>query len=189
MKALIALVLLLGLAMPAAADPVRFRDEARNISFAYNGDVWKPVTVEGSEAQIRIEWRLLGGEYLADCYLRAGPSAFAAAIEGSVHQGRSKVAEVLTRFPQELDPDAQLLINENIFIGTQQVIHLRQRFIYARSEDHVARVVLDTLYTARDGEDIMFECKHVERHTQGADLIAHVEQQMRLVSDSLSFGN
>jgi hypothetical protein len=189
MKALAALVILLGFAGTAAADPVQFRDEARNISFTYNDNVWRPVAVEGTSVTARIEWRLLGGEFIAECYLDADRGRLAEITEGRVHERVSLITDTFTGSVREHDPDAELLASKTRMVGAQEVIYLRQRFVYSRGPDLAIGVTLDTLYTALKGESIRLECMHPDRPYENSALRTHVEDQIRIVTDSLSFGN
>jgi len=184
---LLAFLILFGLCGPAAADMVTFQDAERSISFRYDDKLWQKSESPPPELLISIERRLLGGESIAICYLKAKKTAYAASIEGHLDQAREHIVDVMMQKSRERDPDALPIESDLVITGSQPMIELQQRAKYTTGDAATGMTVL-ALYTARHGEEVMLQCGYPGRFSTRDGKEPYVETEIRAVMKTLSFG-
>jgi hypothetical protein len=185
MLRVIAFLILFGLCRPAAADIVTFRDEERDISFSYNDRLWKRLDGAQPEKLISLEWRLLGGELIGLCYLKALRSVYAASIE--VHDERERITDRMMASLRKRDPDAPQLESSPVILGSQQLIELRVHPTYDRY-DIPDRHTVVALYTAYHGDEILFECGYPDIINRPNTTEPYIETEIRALMKTLRFG-
>jgi hypothetical protein len=179
----LALMILLTLCGPAAADIVTFRDAERSIAFSYDDKLWQE-SDQDPRMLIRIERRLLDGKPAAICQLRALKSAFAAAIEGRVHEEREQIVSRLLN--SMLDLEVVSSKSSAVTVGSQPMIELRHQ-VKDRSVNWPFGGTFIMLYTVRAGEEIMLQCDHVGPFERPPEKEGFFESEMRAVMKTLSF--
>jgi hypothetical protein len=185
---LLAFLILFGLCGTAAADTVTFRDIGRTISFSYEDKLWQKSDRLERGSLIWIERRLLGGETIAVCRLRAKKTAYAASIDGQVHQAREHIVAKMMKSERARDPETPLIESSPVTVGSQQMIELRQDHKNS-SVDAPNRMTMIAVYTVHRGEEILFQCGYSSyfRRIDGKE--PFVESEVRAVIETLSFGN
>jgi hypothetical protein len=179
-------LILLGLCGSAAADMVTFRDAERSITFSYDGRLWQESDQADPRFLIRIERRLLDGRPTAICQLRALKSAFAAAIEGRVHEEREQIVSRLVNGTDRLDLEVVSSKSSAVTVGSQPMIELRH-LVKDRSVNWPFGGTFIMLYTVRAGEETMLQCDHVGPFERPPEKEGFAESEMRAVMKTLRF--
>jgi len=183
----LALLTLVGLCGPAAADVVTFHDAQRGLSFSYDDNIWKPAATKPGRL-ISIERRLLGGELIGLCNLKAKRSAYAASVEGSVHEEREHITDAMMKKLRMRSPGAPDIDSTPVMAGSQQLIELRVHKVYDPYDipDSTTIVALVTVYR---GEEIMFECGHLDIINRPTTEEPPIEAEIRGILKTLSFAD
>ena len=179
----LALLILLSVSAPAAADIMTFRDAERAIAFSYDDKLWQE-SDQDPRMLIRIERRLLDGKPVAICQLRALKSAFAAAIEGRVHEDREQIVSRLLNSMRDFEVVSSK--SSAVTVGSQPMIELRH-LVKDRSVNLPFGGTFIILYTVRGGEEIMLQCDHVGPFERPPEKEGYFESEMRAVMKTLSF--
>jgi hypothetical protein len=183
---ILASLIVLGLCGPAAADMVTFRDATRSITLSYDDRLWQKFDPADPRVLIQIERRLLDGKPTAICKLRAGKSAFAAAIEGRLHEEREQIATRITDSSRQPSLEVVSSKSRAVNAGSQPMIEIRHQF-KNRSVNWPFGATVIMLYTAREGEEIMLQCDHIGPFEHPPEKEGHFETEMRAVIETLRF--
>jgi len=183
----LAFLILTGVCGPAAADTVTFRDVERTISFSYDDKLWHESEDTPPDMVISIERYLLNGKSIAVCQLTARKSAYAARIEGHVHQERDHVVNEMMEEARARDPEAPPIESILTTAGSQQMIEVRKRAKYSSADVPPGMTVI-ALVTAYHGEAVMFKCGYPAYFKEKDGKQPFVESEIRAVMKTLSFG-
>ena len=183
---ILASLILLSLCAPATADMVTFRNAERSIAFSYDDKLWHESEQANPKLLIRIERRLLDGKVTAICQLSARKSAYAAAIEGRVHEEREQIASRFADVSRQPNLEVVSSTSRAVDVGAQPMIEVRQ-LVKDRSVNWPFGGTFILLYTARAGEEIMLQCDHVGPFERPPEKEGYFESEMRAVIETLSF--
>lgn len=184
---LLAFLVLIGLCGPAAADLVTFHDAQRGISFSYDDRAWKGMAAD-PERLISIERRLLGGELIGICSLKARKSAYAASMEGHVHEERERITQDVTKQVRERRPEAPAVESKPVMAGTQQLLEVRVHRQYD-AYDVPDGTTFILLFTAYRGEEIIFTCGYPDMINRPTTKEPPIETEIRGIMKTLSFAD
>lgn len=174
------LLVLMVVAAPAGADPVRFHNPVLRLSATYDDTRWHVVKSADRNTVFGIIWKSQHGVNLAFCALQMAVTPDASKFRGALESHKDDITLSIMADLRRMDPNAELIESRMAWVGGRDVIRLRRK---ATIEGNL--LFIETVETFRGGDEIRFDCGYPVPITDEAGSSSATEQEIDGVLNSL----